>query len=243
MTRLFYKATLIVVLLANASIALGYVLPASFIGRVLGERGLNARFDAIEFSMRSEKTPEATYSVKVSKEGRIELVQGERFIEGKDGQAKLEFIGEKVEIIGDFTPFPGSPALWSGLFLYFLDAEDADAVEVRWKGIAEILGLKNPQSELTRFRETICYALSSEQTDKPSSQLLVARGDFKIIQWSPTPKQEAAPKTAMRLLDYENSPAPKWLPHYLEFDLSNGSPERFEILDVQFHKPSETQTP
>ena len=243
MTRLIYKAALFALVFISASIALGYVLPSTFIGRVLGERGLNARFDAIEFSIRSEKGPKTTFSIKVSKQGRLELAKGERFDDEETGKAKLEFTGEKIETTGDFTGFPGTPALWSGLLLQVLDAEDADAVEARWKTLADALGLKNPQSELTRCRQTICYALSTEGSDDMGAQLLVARGDFQIVQWSPAQEQPTLNKTAMRLLDYENSPAPKWLPHYLEFDLSDGTTDRFEVLDAQFHKPPEPQTP
>ena len=114
MTRLIYKATLAVLLVTISSVALAYVLPSTFIGRVLGERGLNTRFEALEFSIRSEKDPKAIYSVKVSKQGQLELIEGERFAEGQSGQVKLEFAGDKLEISGDFKAFPGSPALWSG---------------------------------------------------------------------------------------------------------------------------------
>ena len=126
-------------------------------------------------------------------------------------KAKLEFAGEKLEISGDFKAFPGSPALWSGFLLLVLDAEDADAVEARWNAIAEVLGLKDPQSDLERCRETICYAISSKTDEKPSAQP-VARGDFQIVQWTPAQEQPTADKPMMRLLDYPNSPAPKWVP-------------------------------
>ena len=243
MTRLLYKATLAVLLVITSSVASAYVLPSTFIGRVLGERGLNTRFEAIEFSIRSERDPKAIYSVKVSKQGKLELIEGERFTNEQSGQAKLEFTGEKLEISGDFKTFPGSPALWSGFLLLVLDAEDADAVEARWNVIAEVLGLKDPQSDLERCRETICYAISSKIGENPGAQLLVARGDFQIVQWTPATEQPTANKPMMRLLDYPNSPAPKWVPHYLEFDASSAVTERFEVLDVQFHQPSETRTP
>ena len=243
MTRLIYKATLAVLLVTTSSVALAYVLPSTFIGRVLGERALNTRFEAIEFAIRSEKAPKAIYSVKVSKKGQLELIEGERFADGQSGQAKVEFTGEKLEISGDFKTFPGSPALWSGFLLLVVGAEDADAVEARWNAIAEVLGLKDPQSDLERCRETICYAISSKMGDKPSAQLLVTRGDFQIVRWTPALEQPTADEPIMRLLDYPNSPAPKWVPHYLEFDASNAVTERFEVLDVQFHQPSETRTP
>ena len=116
-------------------------------------------------------------------------------------------------------------------------------MEARWNAIAEVLGLKDPQSDLERCRETICYAISSKTDEKPSAQLLVARGDFQIVRWTPAQEQPTADKPMMRLLDYPNSPAPKWVPHYLEFDVSNAVTERFEVLDVQFHQPSETRNP
>ena len=116
-------------------------------------------------------------------------------------------------------------------------------MEARWNVIAEVLGLKDPQSNLERCRETICYAISSKIGENPGAQLLVARGDFQIVQWTPATEQPTANKPMMRLLDYPNSPAPKWVPHYLEFDASSTVTERFEVLDVQFHQPSETRNP
>ena len=166
MTRLIYKATLAVLLVTISSVALAYVLPSTFIGRVLGERAPNTRFEALEFSIRSEKDPKAIYSVKVSKQGQLELIEGERFAEGQSGQVKLEFAGDKLEISGDFKAFPGSPALWSG-FLLVLDAEDADAVEARWNAIAEVLGLKDPQSDLERCRDDLlCNQLKDGRKTK-----------------------------------------------------------------------------
>ena len=241
MTRLIYKATLAVLLVTTSSMALAYVLPSTFIGRVLGERGLNTRFEALEFSIRSEKDPKAIYSVKVSKQGQLELIEGERFADGQTGKAKLEFAGEKLEISGDFKAFPGSPALWSGFLLLVLDAEDADAVEARWNAIAEVLGLKDPQSDLERCRETICYAISSKTDEKPSAQLLV-RGRLSGRSMDTSSRTTHRGQTNDETLGLPEFPAPKWVPHYLEFDASNAVTERFEVLDVQFHQPSETQT-
>ena len=138
MTRLIYKATLAVLLVTISSVALAYVLPSTFIGRVLGERGLNTRFEALEFSIRSEKDPKAIYSVKISKQGQLELIEGERFAEGQSGQVKLEFAGDKLEISGDFKAFPGSPALWSGFFSLF----STPRMLMRWK----LVGMPSPKS-------------------------------------------------------------------------------------------------
>ena len=96
MTRLIYKATLAVLLVTTSSVALAYVLPSTFIGRVLGERGLNTRFEALEFSIRSEKDPKAIYSVKVSKQGQLELIEGERFADGQSGQGQTRIRRRKA---------------------------------------------------------------------------------------------------------------------------------------------------
>lgn len=242
MTRLLYKAALLASMVATASLSFAYVLPTTFIGRVLGERGLTTKFEAIEFTMRSDETNRKSITVKISKSGKVELLEGEGFTRDSAPTASLVFNDDAVTQSGDFSKFPGSAELWSVFLLHFLDAEDADSVEVRWATIAKVLGLAEVQSELSRWNGTVCYELKNSEGPR-AARLLVDRNSFQIVQWSLGKEADSAGSTTLKLLDHENSPAPKWVAHILEFTSPGGERERFEVLDVEFHKPQETATP
>ena len=242
MMRLSYKAALVAVLWMLASVSVAYVLPTTFIGRVLGERGLNTRFEAIEFTIRSEGSEAKSFAAKLFKTGTLELKQGESFGESGSSDAAISFADDSLKIEGKFDGLPGNAKLWSVFLLNFLSADDSDAVEARWNAIAKTLGLDEATSGLSRWNDTICYSLQNKATPG-AAQLLVERKSFQIVQWSPATTEPSDKPTVLRLLDYENSPAPKWLPQTLEFEAMDKTVSRFEVLDVQFHKPQETGTP
>ena len=240
--RLIYKAACVAVLLTFASASVAYVLPTTFIGRVLGERGLSTRFDAIEFTIRSEKADAKTFAVKLSKSGKLELKQGENFDEGSAADATISFANEAMTSAGKFDELPGNEKLWSVFLLTLLTADDSDAVEARWNSVAAALGLGEATSGLSRWNDTICYSLRNK-ANVGAAQLLVERKSFQIVEWSPEVTAPDARPSKVRLLDYENSPAPKWLPQTLEFETADKTTTRYEVLDVQFHKPQETGNP
>lgn len=243
MMRLIYKSAMATALLTLCSLSFAYVLPATFIGRVLGERGLSTRFDAIEFTFKAERDDAQTFTAKLSKSGQLELHRGEDFSEGTPADAVLTFKDDAISASGKFDSLPGNDKLWSVLLLSYLTDEDSDAVEARWNAIAKAVGLESAKSGLSRWGGTICYRLHNP--DAPgSAELLVERKSFQIVEWSPAKGSEPESKReTLRLLDYENSPAPKWLPLTFEFAAPDGSKERYEVLDVKFHKPAETGSP
>ena len=241
MKRLLYTimcATLIGML---ASPSLAYVLPATFIGRMMGERAMKSPMKQVSFAMKAEGSETPTLKVTLAKPGKVLLEALPAAPEQEPiTAARIDIVDGRITPTGDFSKFPGTPELWSIFLLQVLDAKDGDEVEAQWNQLAEQLGLNALETSLTRCDSIVCFKLTPT-AENTSAVLHTGRSLFRILNWKPTAQDPAAKAIEMRLHNYKESQAPHWVPQQLEFIDASGASLRFESLDVEFVPPVESK--
>lgn len=222
---------------------MAYILPATFIGRMMGERAMKSPMKQVSFSLKLEGSETADLKVTLSKPGQIdlELLDTTTADGGPEGSASLAIVEGRITPSGDFSVFPGNPELWSIFLLQVLDAKDGDAVEEQWNQLAVQMGLSELTTSITRCESVVCFQLDSKAADADGAVLHVGRTLFRVLGWQPITQAPGAKAPRLQLHDYESSLAPHWVPRLLEFIDVNGASLRYESMDVEFIPPVESK--